>query len=260
MFFWFKAAQVAAKILSAPLELVKVKPTDLIAGANSSVTGGCFGSDLVAHVISIRSTFLNFLKYVLLLGYQNMLRKIERKNGYSEEIFDKTTRQRTHLARALQSLFGKRCRSLRKILVYIWTAFFKVKFVWFEYNNYRTETKTHPKGYDIFGSVCMEVEVDVLTGNFMVTLFIIPCKFYWNFVILKIHRTDIIEDVGRSLSPFIDVGQVEGAFIMGLGYYTSEIVKYDKKTGEKLSNGTWVGPKSKLFNLSLFIIFHCIGI
>jgi xanthine dehydrogenase molybdopterin-binding subunit B len=38
----------------------------------------------------------------------------------------------------------------------------------------------------------------------------------------------------------VDVGQVEGAFIMGLGLFTTEFMQYDEHTGEKLVTGTWV--------------------
>lgn len=68
----------------------------------------------------------------------------------------------------------------------------------------------------------MEVELDVLTGTFL------------------IHRVDVIEDCGQSMSPLVDVGQVEGALIMGLGLHTTEEVKFDPTTGEKLAAGTWV--------------------
>ena len=37
-----------------------------------------------------------------------------------------------------------------------------------------------------------------------------------------IYRTDIVMDVGRSLNPAIDIGQIEGAFVQGLGYFTME--------------------------------------
>ncbi|KAJ2951524.1 hypothetical protein O0L34_g13676 [Tuta absoluta] len=75
--------------------------------------------------------------------------------------------------------------------------------------------------YDIFGVTFAEVEIDVLTGEF------------------EILRVDILQDVGLSVSPEIDIGQVEGAFIMGLGYWTSEHLVYDENTGELLTDRTW---------------------
>lgn len=59
-------------------------------------------------------------------------------------------------------------------------------------------------------------------------------------VLEQLRRADIVEDCGKSMNPFVDIGQVEGAFIMGVGLYTSELVKFDVETGVKLSNGTWV--------------------
>ncbi|KAI5634816.1 molybdopterin-binding domain of aldehyde dehydrogenase domain-containing protein [Phthorimaea operculella] len=76
-------------------------------------------------------------------------------------------------------------------------------------------------GYDIFGVACAEVELDVLTGEY------------------EILRVDLLQDVGLSVSPEIDIGQVEGSFIMALGYWTMEKLVYDKGTGELLTDRTW---------------------
>jgi xanthine dehydrogenase/oxidase len=77
------------------------------------------------------------------------------------------------------------------------------------------------KEYDIWGAACSEVEVDVLTGS------------------LLINRVDILEDLGESMSPGVDIGQIEGAFVMGLGYYLTEQLVYDKQTGELKTNRSW---------------------
>lgn len=77
------------------------------------------------------------------------------------------------------------------------------------------------KPYAVYGCACAEIELDILTGN------------------LLINRVDILEDTGDSMSPLVDVGQVEGAFIMGLGYWLSEELIYNRQTGELLTNRTW---------------------
>ncbi|XP_049801265.1 uncharacterized protein LOC126236198 isoform X3 [Schistocerca nitens] len=77
------------------------------------------------------------------------------------------------------------------------------------------------KPYFIYGATAAEVEVDVLTGQ------------------QQILRVDLTEDAGESLSPEIDIGQVEGAFVMGLGYWLTEKMVYDPETGKALTNRTW---------------------
>ncbi|KAI5643278.1 molybdopterin-binding domain of aldehyde dehydrogenase domain-containing protein [Phthorimaea operculella] len=74
---------------------------------------------------------------------------------------------------------------------------------------------------NIIGIALTEVEIDVLTGEF------------------EVIRVDLLQDVGRSVSPQIDIGQIEGSFVMGLGYWTTEHLVYDQKTGELLSDRSW---------------------
>uniref|UniRef100_A0A8C9TF78 Aldehyde oxidase 5 n=1 Tax=Scleropages formosus TaxID=113540 RepID=A0A8C9TF78_SCLFO len=62
--------------------------------------------------------------------------------------------------------------------------------------------------YFTFGACCSEVEIDCLTGDH------------------KNIRTDIVMDVGKSLNPALDVGQVEGGFVQGLGLYTIEELQF----------------------------------
>lgn len=75
--------------------------------------------------------------------------------------------------------------------------------------------------YATFGTGVTEVEIDVLTGE------------------RRVLRTDIHFDCGRSLNPAVDIGQVEGAFVQGLGMMLSEEVHADPATGLLLNNSTW---------------------
>nr|BAR64767.1 aldehyde oxidase [Ostrinia furnacalis] len=87
--------------------------------------------------------------------------------------------------------------------------------------SYAYSSKDNVKPYDIYGVVVMEIELDILSGNH------------------DIRRVDLLEDTGRSLSPQIDVAQIEGAFVMGLGYWTSENNIMDPDTGRILTDRTW---------------------
>ncbi|KAL1140403.1 hypothetical protein AAG570_000335 [Ranatra chinensis] len=87
--------------------------------------------------------------------------------------------------------------------------------------SYMFTKRDNVKAYPIYGIGVTEVEIDLLTGQY------------------HTKRVDLMEDAGQSMSPEVDVGQVEGAFVMGLGYFTSEELIYMNETGSLLTNRTW---------------------
>lgn len=92
--------------------------------------------------------------------------------------------------------------------------------------------------YFTYGVACSEVIIDCLTGDHQVL------------------KTDIVMDVGESLNPAIDIGQIEGAFTQGYGYYTMEEMIFSP-SGEVLSRGPGAykipgfSDMPKEFNVSL---------
>jgi xanthine dehydrogenase/oxidase len=83
--------------------------------------------------------------------------------------------------------------------------------------------KGHPFNYFTQGVAFCEVEVDTLTGNH------------------RTLRSDLIVDVGSSINPAIDIGQIEGAFVQGMGWSTMEEVVYAD------DDHTWIRPRGKVF-------------
>lgn len=84
--------------------------------------------------------------------------------------------------------------------------------------HYDRETASgHPFFYFANGAAASEVVIDSLTGEY------------------RLLRTDIIHDVGASINPAVDMGQIEGGFIQGLGWLTSEELKWDR-SGRLLSD------------------------
>nr|XP_025960944.1 aldehyde oxidase isoform X4 [Dromaius novaehollandiae] len=65
-----------------------------------------------------------------------------------------------------------------------------------------------PFTYFLYGAACSEVEINCLTGDH------------------KNLRTDIVMDIGCSINPAVDIGQIEGAFVQGIGLYTMEELNY----------------------------------
>ena len=67
-----------------------------------------------------------------------------------------------------------------------------------------------PFFYFAYGAACSEVTIDTMTGE------------------MRVDRVDILHDVGKSLNPAIDVGQIEGGFVQGMGWLTTEELVWDR--------------------------------
>jgi xanthine dehydrogenase large subunit len=89
-----------------------------------------------------------------------------------------------------------------------------------------------PFKYYAYGAAATEVEVDGFTGAY------------------RIRRTDIVHDAGDSLSPLIDIGQVEGGFVQGLGWLTLEELQWD--TGDGPARGRLLTQAASTYKLPSF--------
>lgn len=102
----------------------------------------------------------------------------------------------------------------------------------------REQAKGHPFYYYACGAAVSEVELDRLTGMY------------------KVLRVDILHDAGESINPAIDIGQIEGAFVQGMGWLTTEeLVWGDDGRLQSDSGATYkipaVGDTPAEFNVAL---------
>ncbi|MBE9555251.1 MAG: xanthine dehydrogenase molybdopterin binding subunit [Proteobacteria bacterium] len=102
----------------------------------------------------------------------------------------------------------------------------------------RATGRGRPFYYFGYGAASSEVTVDLLTGEY------------------RVDRVDILHDVGRSLNPAIDIGQIEGGFIQGMGWLTTEELWWDD-AGRLRTHAPSTykipacGDRPKIFNVEL---------
>jgi len=97
---------------------------------------------------------------------------------------------------------------------------------------YRSDFDSHKRHflYYSYGAAFSEVEIDVLTGEYQVL------------------ESTIVMDVGKSLNPTIDVGQVEGGFIQGMGWFTTEELEINDDGSIKS-----IGPKYDAYDIPQYV-------
>jgi xanthine dehydrogenase molybdopterin-binding subunit B len=201
-----KMQQIAALEFGIDIDLVKVNATNTSKVPNTSPTAASSGTDLNGMAVKIA---VDKLKARLAKVAVKKLAELQQGLNFVEEdiVFEKNA--------VFSSKYSDLKIGFQQIVNAAWlereslsaTGFYSTPGVHFD----RTEGKGQPFFYFAFGMAVTEVEIDVLTGQHHVL------------------RADILHDAGESLNRSIDIGQVEGAYVQGLGWVTSEEMKYDTK-------------------------------
>jgi xanthine dehydrogenase large subunit len=198
-----KVCGLVARVLGLPAGQVQASASDTDQVANASATAASSGTDLNGRAA----------ENAALQVRQNIAACIAKADGCSAEAvrFEggeviTTTRQRS-FTDAVQHAYGQR--------VQLWSdGFYATPKIHYD----RTTLTGRPFYYFAYGAACSEVAIDTLTGEY------------------RVLRTDILHDVGHSLHPEIDIGQIEGGFAQGLGWLTTEELVWNAK-GELLTKG-----------------------
>ncbi len=198
-----KVAQMVAHTLGLSLERVRVTATDTHKVVNTSATAASTGTDLNGKAaqdaaLTIRKRLTQFLA--------------EKHKVPAESIHFAND----HVDVAGSALpFDGVVMEAYMARVQLWSDGFYTtpKLHWD-----RETMQGHPFFYFAYGAACSEVLMDTLTGE-------------W-----KLLRADVLHDVGQSINPALDIGQVEGAFIQGMGWLTTEELYWHPKTGKLLTH------------------------
>jgi xanthine dehydrogenase large subunit len=191
-----KVAQVVADAFQVDFDRIKITRTTTEKVPNTSATAASSGSDLngmaaLNAVEQIKARLVAFASDKWGVAPEDVrFRPNLVQIGVDTLTFDSFIKQ-AYMARVQLSAAG----------------FYKTPDIHWD----RASGKGRPFYYYAYGAACSEVTIDTLTGEYRVT------------------RTDILHDVGRSLNPVLDKGQVEGAFIQGMGWLTTEELWWDDK-------------------------------
>lgn len=223
-----KVAQIVANEFDVDLDTVQVSSTNTEKVPNTSPTAASSGTDLNGKAaqnacINIKQRLIEFACEHFSVSsdairFENNHVIVKRESGVEEFGFGPFVEMAYMNRVSLSS-----------------TGYYKTPKIFYDHD------KAHgrPFFYFALGAACSEVEIDTLTGEYTVL------------------RTDIIHDVGQSINPAIDIGQIEGGFIQGMGWLTTEELNWDD-SGKLISNGpaNYKIPTSsdmpKTFNVRLF--------
>jgi xanthine dehydrogenase large subunit len=219
-----KVAQVVADEFQVPLACVKISAARTDKVPNSSATAASSGSDLNG---------------MAALNAARMIK--DRLVAFAAREFDKPEDQ------VIFTLEGVRVGDLEMSFTELVRRAYFDRVQLSAAGYYRTPEihydrvahRGRPFYYFAYGAACSEVAVDTLTGENKVT------------------RVDILHDCGRSLNPAIDAGQIEGGFIQGMGWLTTEELVFDdlgrlRTHAPSTYKIPTAGDRPDAFNLKLF--------
>nr|WP_322941089.1 xanthine dehydrogenase molybdopterin binding subunit [Pseudomonas sp. s4] len=198
-----KVAQVVAEVFQVDIERIQITATNTDKVPNTSPTAASSGADLNGMAAkNAAETIKQRLVDFLVREYKVTPEDVEFRNGQ--------VRVRDHFLSFEEMIqkayFGQVSLSS--------TGFYRTPKIFYD----RDQARGRPFYYYAYGVACVEVLVDTLTGEY------------------RMLRGDILHDVGDSLNPAIDIGQVEGAFVQGMGWLTTEELVWNAK-GKLMTNG-----------------------
>jgi xanthine dehydrogenase large subunit len=201
-----KMQQVAAAEFGVSLDRVKVNATNTAKVPNTSATAASAGTDLNGMAVK---NAVDILKGRIAEGLAQYWNEKDRMvtSRRDDITFDDGRITDTHYPkRTIGFAEAIPLLHLRQVSLSA-SGFYKTPNIGWD----KEKGFGKPFHYFAFGMAVTEVLLDVLTGHH------------------EILRTDILHDVGDSLNPGIDIGQVEGGYIQGVGWVTTEEVKWDEQ-------------------------------
>ncbi len=206
-----KVAQVVAEVLGLPLERVRSTATDTDKVPNTSATAASTGSDMNGMAAqtaarTVRARLAEVAAPTLGCDPADVAFVDGEVRGGGAAL---------PFADVVATAYTQR--------VQLWAdGFYKTPGLHWD----RERMKGRPHQYFCYGAAVSEVVVDTLTGEH------------------RVLRVDVLHDVGRSLNPTIDRGQIEGALVQGIGWLTTEELRWDERTGalETLAPTTYKVP------------------
>ncbi|WP_313138054.1 xanthine dehydrogenase molybdopterin binding subunit, partial [Stutzerimonas nitrititolerans] len=198
-----KVAQVVAEVFQVDIERIQITATNTDKVPNTSPTAASSGADLNGKAAqNAAQTIKQRLVEFAARHYNVTEEDVQFKNG-QVRIRDRFVAFEELIQ---QAYFGQVSLSA--------TGFYRTPKIYYD----RDQARGRPFYYFAYGAACSEVIVDTLTGEY------------------RMLRSDILHDVGASLNPAIDIGQVEGGFVQGMGWLTMEELVWNDK-GKLMTSG-----------------------